>query len=176
MSSIYKTWAPVYRKLGLEPRPVPPGTKECKIKGWTKTDRELGLPVVESWDRKYADYGIGLRMGTPLPGGGVLGAIDIDNNAYVKPVDAALGGIQCGRFGSKGAVIFVRVMGHPKNSKFRVKGAHAEPYGQVVELLFNKLLCVIPPTIHPNTNEAYKWIGTPLHELDFKNLPIIGEK
>jgi hypothetical protein len=34
---------------------------------------------------------------------------------------------------------------------------------------------VIPPTIHPDTNESYRWIGTPLLNVDFSTLPLIGE-
>jgi len=172
---VYKKWAPVYRGLGLEPRPVTPGSKAAKIKGWSKPDSELGQALVQSWDNKYPNYGIGLRMGTPLPGGGYLGALDIDHNDYVRPIKAAFGEIVSGRFGSKGAVIFVRVMGKLPNSKFKVKNEAMSKHGAVVECLFNKTFCVIPPTIHPKTNEPYRWLGTPLHEVNFDLLPKIGE-
>ena len=174
-SEIYRLWAPIYQKRGLEPRPVQPGSKACKIKGWTKADDEISATTLKSWIDKYPNHGIGLRMGTPLPGGGHLGALDIDRDEYVGLGRVLLNDPPCGRFGSKGAVFFVRVMGEISNSKFKVKGEFAERYGQVVECLFNRTLCVIPPTIHPDTHEAYTWIGTPLHELDFDLLPVIGE-
>ncbi|WP_189499620.1 bifunctional DNA primase/polymerase [Algimonas arctica] len=171
---IYNEWAHIYRALGLEPRPVTPGTKAAKLRGWQKPDTEIGQRIVESWDDKYRAFGIGLRMGTPLPGGGRLGALDIDHDSYVRPMEGLLGKIVSGRIGSKGAVIFVRVMGDLPNSKFKVKGEAGAEYGQVVECLFNKTFCVIPPTIHPDTNQPYRWIGTPLHEVDFSLLPRIG--
>jgi hypothetical protein len=34
-------------------------------------------------------------------------------------------------------------------------------------------LCVIPPTIHPDTRRLYQWIGRPLHEVGFNELPIV---
>jgi hypothetical protein len=43
----------------------------------------------------------------------------------------------------------------------------------VGELLCRSRFCVLPPTIHPNTERPYRWIGTPLHEVDFHALPII---
>jgi hypothetical protein len=59
---------------------------------------------------RYADHGIGLVMGSPLPDGTTFGALDIDRNEYVRVAKAMLSGDPpCGRFGSKGAVFFVRV-------------------------------------------------------------------
>ena len=174
MNKIFEYWAPIYRNIGLEPRPVKPGGKATKIRGWTKPDADFSETEKESWLKKYSNYGIGLRMGTLLPDGTKLGAIDIDHDDYVRPIQALLSGIVSGRFGSKGAVIFVRVSGTLPNSKFKVKGEFAQKYGQVVECLFDKTFCVIPPTVHPKTNSAYTWIGTPLHEVDFNFLPIVG--
>ena len=168
---IFKDWAQTYRNLGLEPRPVMPGGKACKVKGWQKSDAEIGQAELESWLAKYPNQGIGLRMGTPLPGGGKLGALDIDRDDYVRLGQALLGNPPCGRFGSKGAVFFVRVIGNLGNPKFKIKGSKQA----VVECLFDGTFCVIPPTIHPDTDEAYRWIGTPLHELDLNKLPVIGE-
>lgn len=175
-NNIFQKWAPVYRRLGLEPRPVTPGGKATKISGWSKPDNEFTPELLESWDNKYANHGIGLRMGTLLQDGTTLGAVDIDHDKYFRPIKAVLGNPVSGRFGSKGAVFFVRIKGKLPNSKFKVKGEAGTKYGQVVECLFNKTFCVIPPTIHPDTNHAYRWIGKPLHEVDFNQLPIIGAK
>jgi len=58
-----------------------------------------------------------------------------------------------------------------KNRKFRI-GKNGE---QIAEALITKSLCVIPPTIHPATSQPYRWLGTPLLDVDFSTLPIIGE-
>jgi hypothetical protein len=111
-------------------------------------------------------------MGSPLPDGATLGALDIDRDDYVRLAKVLLGGDPpCGWFGSKGAVFFVRVAPGVKNRKFRV-GQDSE---QIAEALITKSLCVIPPTIHPTTAGAYEWLGTPLLDVDLSTLPLIGE-
>lgn len=172
---IFKAYAPLYRKIGLEPRPIQRNTKACHVKDWQVSDSLLPAEDLESWLDKYADSGIGLRMGTPLTGGGHLGALDIDRDEYVRLSMALFGNPPCTRIGSKGTVIFVRVVGDLGNQKFRCKSKIAKDWGNVAECLFDRMLCVIPPTIHPDTQQPYKWNGTPLHELDLGLLPVIGK-
>ena len=73
----------------------------------------------------------------------------------------------------KGAVFFVRIQGEPRNLEFRVSGDSDKRWGKVAECLFSKKLCVIPPTVHPETGQSYRWLGPPLHEIDFEQLPIV---
>lgn len=172
MSGIFMTEAPRYRGAGFWPRPVQLGSKACKIKGWPRPDPEIGEAELGRWTAEYGGQGVGVLMGSPLPDGTTLGALDVDRNEYVRLAKALLGGNPpCGRFGSKGAVFFVRVMPGVKNRKFRVGGNGA----QIAEALFSKSLCVIPPTLHPETGQPYRWIGTPLLDVDFSTLPLIGE-
>jgi hypothetical protein len=65
------------------------------------------------------------------------------------------------------------VRGRLSNPEFRVQSDQAKRYGKVAECLFSKKLCVIPPTIHPETGRPYEWIGRALHEVDFSELPIV---
>lgn len=172
MSEIFAIHAPRYRAAGFWPRPVTLGSKACKIKGWQRPDSEIGEAELARWGEEYGDYGVGLNMGSPLPDGTTLGALDIDRNEYIRAAKVLLGGDPpCGRFGSKGAVFFVRVAPGVSNQKFRA-GRTGE---QVAEALFSRSLCVIPPTIHPGTGEPYRWIGTPLLDIDLSTLPLIGE-
>jgi Bifunctional DNA primase/polymerase, N-terminal len=162
-------FAPVYRQRGLWPRPITIGSKACHIAGWQRPDDEISAAALSSWTSKYGDLGIGLLMGTPFPDGTTLGAVDIDHDDYVGVSAALLNNPPSGRIGKKGAVFFVRVRGRLSNPEFRVAGKG----DKVAESLFTKKLCVIPPTIHPDTGQAYRWIGTPLHEIDFRELPIV---
>lgn len=171
---IFGKWAPIYRNLGLEPRPIKPGDK-ASVKGWSKPDSDLGKRTLSSWDKKYSNFGIGLRMGTPLPDGGFLGVVDIDRDDYVRLATTLLNDPPSGRLGAKGRAFFVRLLGNLKNAELNVRGESDTKGWHVGDFLFTRKLCVIPPSIHPDTNEAYKWIGTPLHELDFSLLPKIGE-
>jgi hypothetical protein len=172
MSGIFATLAKPYRDKGFWARPVTAGSKACHVPGWQKPDSEIEPAEFALWDEQFGGYGIGLVMGSPLPDGTTLGALDIDRDDYVRLGKVLLGGDPpCGRFGSKGAVFFVRVALGVKNRKFRV----SKNGEQVAEALFFNSLCVIPPTIHPATGQPYRWIGTPLLDLDLSTLPLIGE-
>jgi hypothetical protein len=170
---IFAHWAAVYRERGYWPRPITPGAKACHVRDWQKPDPELPEATLASWLTSHANCGIGLLMGSPLPDGTTLGAIDIDQDEYVRLGRASLLDAPSGRVGKKGAVFFVRVRGRLSNPAFMVRGEAGKRYGKVAECLFVKKLCVIPPTIHPDTEQPYRWFGRPLHEVDFDELPIV---
>lgn len=166
-------WAGVYRQRGYWPRPITPGTKACHVREWQKPDSDLPEATLASWLTSHANFGIGLLMGSPFPDGTMLGALDIDRDQYVRVGRASLGHTPSGRVGKKGAVLFVRVRGRPSNPEFSVHGEEGKRYGKVAECLFVKWLCIIPPTIHPETGQSYRWIGRPLHEVGFDELPVV---
>lgn len=169
----FADWAGVHRRGGYWPRPIAPGAKACHLREWQKPDSELSEATLVSWLTSHANCGIGLLIGSPFPDGTALGALDIDRDEYVRIGRVALRDPPSGRIGKKGAVFFVRVRGRPNNPEFAVRGEAGKRYGKVAECLFSKKLCVIPPTIHPETGQPYRWIGRPLHEVDFNELPIV---
>ena len=169
-------WAPTFRGIGKWPRPITKGTKASLVKEWQVPDDQKPQAELERWLKRYDNLGIGLLMGSPFPDGTTLGALDVDRDEYVGLANVLLQSPVCGRIGKKGAVFFVRVAGNFGNPEFRVGGALAKEWDKVAECLFRKKLCVIPPTIHPETNRSYRWIGTPLHEVDFASLPLIGDR
>jgi hypothetical protein len=172
VSGTFATEAPRYRAAGFWPRPITPGSKACYLPAWQKPDKEVSEEELQHMLQANADHGISLLMGSPIAYGTTLGAIDIDHDDYVRVAKVLLGGDPpCGRFGSKGAVFFVRVAPGMRNRKFRV-GKNGE---QIAEALFSKSLCVIPPTIHMTTGQPYRWLGTPLLDVDLSTLPFIGE-
>jgi hypothetical protein len=170
---VFGDWAQFYRDHGFWPRAITPGSKACHLAGWQKPDPEIALEVRDRWLSAEGHFGLGLLMGSPFPDGTTLGALDIDHDDYVRNGRALLRDPPSGRIGKKGAVFFVRVRGRLSNPEFRVQGDQAKHYGKVAECLFSKKLCVIPPTIHPETGRPYEWIGRPLHEVDFSELPIV---
>lgn len=170
---IFTERASLYRERGYWPRPITLGSKACKLPNWQRSDDKIREDEFASWIASCGDHGIGLLMGSPFPDGTTLGALDIDRDEYVSIGRALLRDPPSGRIGKKGAVFFVRVRGHLGNPEFRVAGDHAKALGKVAECLFVKKLCVIPPTIHPDTNQPYAWIGKALHEVDFGELPIV---
>ena len=98
---IFAHWAPVYRELGYWPRPITIGSKACHIAGWQRPDHEIPAAELASWLTKYGHLGIGLLMGSPFPDGTTLGALDIDDDAYVRIGRALLRDPPCGRIGER---------------------------------------------------------------------------
>ena len=179
----FGTFSPVYREKGLRPLPLKyPGVdkqgrpvgKACFETGWQLPDDQADQSLFDRWEQDFPQYNIGLRMGSLLPSGLRLGALDVDDDRYVCLLNGLIGDVRCGRIGKKGLVAFVQYDPRLKSEKIRVKGANAEETALVLELLFHGSLCVIPPSIHPITQSPYRWIGEPLHEIDFNTLPIIG--
>lgn len=171
--NIFKEYAPAYRGAGYQPRPVMKGSKGCKVKSWQRPDEEWNSSTLIGWESKYANAGIGLLLGSRFPDGTLLGALDIDHDDYVRVASILLDNPTCGRFGSKGIAYFVRVKGDGKYRQFKIKPDDGSEPILVGELLCSKRLCVIPPTIHPDTTQPYRWVGKPLLEVDYTALPII---
>lgn len=163
-----------YADVDYEPRPIQPGSKACKEKNWAKPTSELPNDIFSDWANSLSGHGIGLRLGTPMPDKTVLGALDIDDDRYVRAAGFLLGDPPCGRIGSKGIAYFVRLKGRSLKSKtvFQVKLESGETI-HIGELLSTGSLLVIPPTIHPTTKLPYRWTGKPLLEVDPNDLPIV---
>jgi hypothetical protein len=165
-TSIYATWAPRYRAAGFNPLPITPGQKACHMPNWqvpmSDADFELSLS-------RYADYGIGLLMGSAFPDGTTLAALDVDDDRYIEISKTLLGDPPCIRRGSKGVGIFVRVRGSLGYLALKTRG-RAKRHS---ELLTDRKLLVIPPTIHPDTGKPYQWLTPSLLEIDFNDLPIL---
>ena len=170
--NLYSKFAPLYRAQGYWLRRISPGSKACYDPSWQVPDPEQPLERLKDWLEGDGSFGIGLLMGSPLPDGSRLGALDIDSDLYVALGRAVLGSTPCGRIGKKGAVVFVRIVGRETNAEFWVNGDFAH-LGKVAECLFHRKLCVIPPTIHPDTKRSYRWIGPTLLEVDYRDLPIV---
>jgi hypothetical protein len=162
----FKEYAALYADCGLWPRPIAANSKACKVPNWQSEAPDWHRAFLE----QNANDGIGLLMGSPLPGGYKLAALDIDDDDYVNLGQELLGPNVCGRIGKKGIALFVRVPETLKSTTFKVEGSGK----QVADFLCTGRLCVLPPTIHPETKTPYRWVGKPLHEIDLNHLPIIG--
>jgi hypothetical protein len=173
MTGIFAEEAPLYRDLGYWPRPIAPGTKACKIKHWQAPDSEIDPATLESWRKAHAGDGIGLLLGSPFPDRTVLGALDIDNDDYVRVAGTLLLDPPCGRIGARGILFFVRIKGDTAYRELKIKADDGRPTLKVGELLVARRLAVIPPTIHPDTREPYRWVGPALHEITYADLPLL---
>ena len=160
-------FARLYRERGFWPRPIAPGSKACPIKGWQRPDSDFPPESMELWASKHGSSGLGLLMGSPFPDGTLLAALDIDRDEYVPLARALLRDPPSGRIGAKGAAFFCRVRGDGRYRQFKTKE------GPIGELLCERRLCVLPPTIHPKTGLPYRWIGVPIQEVSFEQLPLV---
>ncbi len=50
-----------------------------------------------------------------------------------------------------------------------------DDYGGI-DILSGGTQTVLPPSIHPNTGEPYKWMGQPLHEVKLEDLPLVDKR
>lgn len=149
---------------GIRIIPIRPGSKRPAIKNWEDhCERDTLEEEVDHWIDNIPGAGIGLACGT-------LVAVDVDTNdlAIIAAVESVIGHSPVKRFGSKGyAAIFhkpyfVRIR--------RVKWYSGQSV--VLELIGFGGQVVLPPTIHPDTNEPYRWIGSEgLDSIDMDDLP-----
>ncbi len=178
MSNICKTpfgtYAPIYRDLGFWARPLT--GKVCKEKSWQLPDSEMPEDLFENWLRNKAGFNIGICAGSIFPDNTRLGFLDIDHDQFINLGKVLLQNPICVRYGKKGAVIPFRYpdgLKVPNKEKINTKADFEKE--EVAELFFSKAYCAVPPSIHPDTKQPYRWEGPALHEINFNLLPMIGE-
>ena len=162
-SSIYCQQFQHYVDAGYQPRPVEPGAKMCRRKGWQNDVATVAMP-------RGHNHGIGLRLGTRFADGSQLVAVDVDHEDFVRLAHALVSS-PCGRIGAKGIALFARVTN--ETTKFDLKLANG---GKAGELLGVGSLCVVPPTVHPHTGKPYRWTDKPLLEISWQELPLVEPK
>lgn len=171
-ATIFANNVQAYRDAGFWPRPVVLGEKRPPMKNWQLPDTGVSQETLRRWTSDYAEMGIGLVTGSLFPDGSRLGALDIDDDRFIRLAQAVLMNPPSGRVGARGIVFFVRVSAAEPNRTYSIK------YGgetvKVGELLVDKKFCVLPPTIHPAGN-PYRWVGTSLLDVDFASLPLIED-
>jgi hypothetical protein len=146
---------------------IPVNGKKPYILNWSKFCEELTTEeALEKMDFSTAT-GLGLCLGKSS---GIC-CIDIDTTSeenYSK-IRAIIQNSPCGKVGNKGATFFYRL----PETKVRDIITHKFGNGDMVEFFFGKKQTVIPPSVHPDTKEQYRWIGEPLSpNYDTDNLPV----
>jgi hypothetical protein len=145
---------------------VPRGLKHPNIKNWllTYTHRKPTQKEIDEWSTS----GAGVGFVTGLASTDVVGVdIDTDDPAIVAAILAVLptNGTIVKKRGQKGFTIFGRCPGL-KDKAFNIDGA------RICDVLANGRFCVLPATVHPDTNQPYQWL-TPdaLEDTDPSELP-----
>jgi hypothetical protein len=146
-----------YRRHGYAPIPVKPGAKRPLIADWPRWCEDLPSPeMVATWARRYPDAGLAIACG---PASGIT-ALDLDDDidGLHARICEALGPSPVAKRGVRAATHFYRYNGE-RSRALRKNGQ------TVAEILAGKRMVIIPPTIHPDTGQAYQWL-TPETLLD----------
>ena len=149
--------AAAYRRHGYAPIPVKPGSKQPLLADWPRWCDELPSPdLVATWVRRYPDAGLALACG-PASG---LTALDLDDDVdgLHARICQELGPSPVAKRGARAPTHFYRFSGE-RSCALRKDGQ------TVAEILAGKRLVILPPTIHPDTGQPYRWL-TPETLLD----------
>jgi hypothetical protein len=146
-NNVYDTRAPQFIAKGLWPLPIGPGTKKPQV---FKNNEWVGLPL---WTTRGP-------ITTPQPGAGIgllmgknISAIDLDNDEIALALYDVLPDTPCRKYGQRGETLFYFAPGLP-SKKYKINGQC------VVEVLGVGSQSVLPPSIHPDTHQEYRWTGT----------------
>lgn len=134
------------------------------------------LYTVDDLDRAFpqgSSYGIGLLTGTEVRDRVHLVAIDVDvdDPVLISRIRHSFRfrTVFSAKKGMKGITFFVRTSEPLK--KDPIKKYRGESKARV-ELLGKGQYTVLPPSLHPQTNDEYEWVeGDPLDEIDPESLP-----
>lgn len=143
---------------------LPLNGKAPIINGWQEWGKEKqSLFQIEMWLSSYGERNIGLPTGAA---NGII-ALDFDHDSDLlhEQIEKIAGQSPVKKRGAKGYTSFYRYNGET-NRKWRKENK------PIVELLSTGNQTVIPPSIHPDTNEPYIWL-TPdgLHDICASDLP-----
>jgi hypothetical protein len=151
--------------------PLPPRKQNAVIDDWPE------LRIKPSEIERYFKRGdnLGLLMGTEIEPGVFLIAFDtdVDDQELIDRVRCAIGSGFPEKFGSKGGTCIGRTASSIKGVKLRRKNPLTGKPETLIEVLGKGSQTVVPPSIHPKTGQPYRWLTTPLDEIEPGDLPEI---
>ncbi|MBF9196104.1 bifunctional DNA primase/polymerase [Microvirga terrestris] len=175
-SRIFGENAPLYWARNLSVVPVEPETKRPagQIGNWAGyCNNRPSDTKQQEWLASFGRHNIGLLTNMEISPGFALGAVDVDRDELIRVSKAILGNPVTGKRGKKGATFFVRV---PREDKVRKTTLMDHEKVQAVDILVGNSHTVIPPSIHPETGAEYTWIGKPLIECEWSELPVLDRR
>jgi len=185
----FSTGAPNYVEAGYSPIPIRPGKKAPGFSvsdvprdfpGWQRFCQEQpSAHELALWSVANVQAGIGLALGYNNV---VAIDIDIPDGPIFDMLVEMLPSTEWAKIGSKGLTVFARTEEPIKPRKFKIhvdenwNPTPPEEGGSpraVLEFLAFGNQTVIPPTIHPDTNQPYRWVNEPLSMCPAQNLPVL---
>jgi len=167
---LFADHAPQLWEAGFSP--IPLRGKQPLITKWSSYGDNL--PKSETrvdWLTRFPDANIGLALGKELVPGWRFGAIDVDDGRFVEVVRRLVGHPVASKIGRKGETffaMFAKVPGVGSGKLSASSGAHA------VDILIAGTQTVVPPSVHPDTGQAYRWNGLSLLDITPPDLPRIS--
>ena len=146
MISPYSVLAQQLYAQGLNPLPIKPGTKRPALLGWQRfCSEEMPSSLVAKFTQSSIAYGVGLALGYR----GVVGIdVDTDDTAQIRAVISVLPPIRAAKRGRRGFTVFFQdPTGAVRTARLRL-----------VEILARGTQTVMPPSVHPDTGQAYLWL------------------
>lgn len=153
---------------------VPLRGKAPIVQGWQfYLNGPPKLETRSNWVAQYPDANLGLLTGCPLNAQFNLAVIDCDDDNLVRLLAVVIGATPCSKIGKKGRSDFVRV---PKGSAFKSTQIRDSAGLGKIDILAGGKQTVLPPSIHPDTQKPYSWVGIPLLDCKIEDLPEVSEK
>lgn len=165
--NIFGQEAPKYWAVGLPVIPLRIMDKRPFFSGWSKYCTEM--PTIEeqqSWAAEYQANNMGLPLG---PQSGLVAIdYDYDDDRVLKAIMSVLPKSPWERVGQRGKVMVYRYAGHEGKKIYDKDGR------MVVEILSEGNQIVLPPSIHPKTQQPYVSTGNLYDMVD--NIPALPNK
>lgn len=171
----YEVTAGPLREMGYSPMPVAPGTKipgACGDGTWRPMpawQKYCATPAPSFMHQAWCNWP---DAGVCIAHGDVIGLdIDTDRADVAEAVRGAVPLSEVRRVGRKGYMAYYRPAPDLSAETARLRWHDADG-GVVVELLLRGTQSVVPPTIHPDTGQPYRWTGEALTEVALRDLPV----
>lgn len=146
---IFAQTAPGYYARGIPVIPLHRKEKRPIPLDWSRFhDMPVEAELQNDWIQAYAEGNIGIVLGKQS--GVVMLDIDTEDQALISLITSLLPKSPWVRIGQKGMVLAYKYTGL---RTFRIKNMSGE---SICELLSERTQCVLPPSIHPKTQQPYK--------------------
>jgi len=164
---IFASTAPGYYARGIPVIPLHRKEKRPVPLDWSRFhDMPVEPELQNEWLNAYSEGNIGMVLGKQS--GVVMLDIDTEDQALISVITGLLPKSPWVRIGQKGMVLAYRYTGL---RTFRIKNMSGE---SICELLSERTQCVLPPSIHPKTQQPYKANVDLLQVID--HLPVLDNQ
>lgn len=145
---IFASEAPKYYAKGMSVIPLREREKRPFTNAWQQwAENPIPKELQDEWIEDHPNGNIGLVLGKQS--GVVVIDVDVDDSAIITAIEALLPQSPWKRVGAKGYVAAFKFNGTPT---FRIKDYAGKT---IVEHLSTRTQVVLPPSIHPDTGQAY---------------------